>query len=222
MPMSVGRGAMANFQLAEQFFLIGHDEFSGKPAVSIELVECGLVGAMLGELIIEGRLSIKDGRVVVLDREPVDGGLGDRLVNTVDQQRNSHRVRTWAEELGPDAYRIIAERLVASGTLRQERGHKLFGNSGDRYPAVDLYDAARPRLLLNHVIRNREEMDLDQAVLAALLTAVGVEPVLGLDMNRESLRTIINSLLSAMPSPLQDLLSGIDETVASISLTIHR
>jgi len=118
--------------------------------------------------------------------------------------------------------RVIAERLVASGTLRRERGHKLFGNSGDRYPAVDLYDAARPRLLLNHVIRNREEMDLDQAVLAALLTAVGVEPVLGLDMNRESLRTIINSLLNAMPSSLQDLLSGIDETVASISLTIHR
>jgi hypothetical protein len=29
-------------------------------------------------------------------------------------------------------------------------------------------------------------------------------------------------LLNAMPSPLQDLLSGIDETVASISLTIHR
>ena len=204
--MSVGRGVMANVQLAEQFFLISHDEFSGRPAVSIEWVECGLVGAMFGELIIEGRLSIKDGRIVVLDREPVDGGLADSLVNTVDQQTNSHRVRTWAEELGPDAYRIIAERLIASGTLRRERGHKLFGHSGDRYPAVDLYDVARPRLLLNHVLRNREEIDLNQAVLAALLSVVGVEPVLGLDMNRESLRTLINSLINAMPAPLQDLI----------------
>ena len=88
---------MANFQLAEQFFLIGHDEISGRPVVSLELVECGLVGAMFGELIIEGRLSIKHGLIVVLDREPVDGDLSDSLVNTVDRQTNDHRVRTWAE-----------------------------------------------------------------------------------------------------------------------------
>lgn len=213
---------MANFELAEQFFLIGHDEFSGKPAVSNELVEAGLVGALFGELIIDGRLTIKDGRVVIVDREPADGGLADRLVRTVDQQSANHRVRTWAEQLGPDAYQIIADRLVARGTLRRERGRKVFGASAERYPAVDTYDAARPRLMLNHVIRHREEMNLDQAVLAALLTAVGVEPVLGLDMNRELLRNVINSLLNAMPSPLQELMTGIDETVASISLTIHR
>src|SRR4249920_1595624 len=179
---------MANFELAEQFFLIGHDEFSGRPAVSIELVQCGLVGALFGELIIGGRLSIKDGRVVVLDREPTDGGLADRLVTTVDRQSTNHRVRTWAEQLGSDAYQIIADRLVASGTVRREHGRSTFRRSGERYPAVDLYNAARPRLMLNHVIRHREEMDLDQAVLAALLTAVGIEAVLGLDMNRELLR----------------------------------
>lgn len=213
---------MANFELAEQFFLIGHDEFAGRPAVNIELIQCGLVGALFGELIIDGRLSVKDGRVVVLDREPTDHGLADRLVTTVDQQSTNHRVRTWAEQLGSEAYQIVADRLVSSGTLRSERGRSVLRRSGERYPAVDLYNAARPRLMLNHVIRHREEMDLDQAVLAALLTAVGVEPVLGLDMSRELLRSVINSLLNAMPSPLQELLAGIDETVASISVTIHR
>lgn len=213
---------MANFELAEQFFLIGHDEFSGRAAVSNELVECGLVGALFAELIIDGRLGIKAGRVVVLDPEPTDGGLADRLVNTVDQQSTDHRVRTWAEQLGSDAYHIIAERLVATGTLRRERGRKMMGRPVERYPAVDLYNAARPRLMLNHVIRHREEMDLDQAVLVALLNAVGVEPVLGLDMSREVLRTVIHSLVNAMPSQLQELMAGIDEAVASISLTIHR
>src|SRR5207342_3288138 len=82
----VGQGAMPNFQLAEQLFLIGHDNVSGRPVVSIELIECGLVGALFGELIIDGRLSIQDGLVVVLDREPIDGGLADRLVDTIDRQ----------------------------------------------------------------------------------------------------------------------------------------
>ena len=98
---------MANVQLAEQFFLISHDEISGRALVSIERVECGLVGAMFGELIIDGRLGIKHGFIVVLDREPIDGDLSDSLVNTVDRQATDHRVRTWARELAPDAYRIL-------------------------------------------------------------------------------------------------------------------
>lgn len=208
--------------LAEQFFLISHDEFSGKPAVSIELVQCGLVGALFGGLIIEGRLAVKEAKVIVLDPTLSGDELTDRFVQTVERQATSHRVRTWAEQLGPEVYRIIAERLVVAGTLRSETGRKVFGGSAVRYPAVDLYHAARPRLQLNHVIRHREEIDLDQAVLASLLTAVGVEALLGLDMNREALRSIINSLLRAMPTQLQDLMAGIDETVASISLTIHR
>jgi hypothetical protein len=217
----LGRGEMANVQLAEQFFLISHDEISGRPVVGIERIECGLVGAMFGELIIDGRLGIKDGLVVALDREPTDGGLADSLVDTVDRQAADHRVRTWAQELGPDAYRIIAERLVTGGIVRRERGHKLFSHPGERYPAADLYDASRPRLMLNHVLHNREEMDLDQAVLAALLTIVGADPVLGLDTSRSALRSIVSSLINAMPSQLQELLAGIDETVTSISMAMH-
>jgi len=213
---------MANVQLAEQFFLISHDETSGRPLVSIERVECGLVGAMFGELIIDGRLGIKDGLIVVLDKEPVGSGLSDSLVNTVDQQSTEHPVRTWARELDPDAYRIMAERLIASGLLRRERGRKLFSNLGERYPAVDLYDVARPRLMLNHVIYNREEIDLTHALLAALLSAVGVKFILGHDTNRHELRSLVTSLISAMPGQLQELVAGVDEGMASISLTTYR
>jgi hypothetical protein len=213
---------MQSIELAEQFFLIGHDEFSGRPAVSHELVECGLVGAVFGGLVIEGRLAVKDGKAVVLDGVASGNDVTDKLVRTVDQQATDHRVRTWAEQLGPYIYGIVAERLVTVGTLRRERGRTMFGRSGERYPAVDLYHAARPRLMLNHVIRHREEMDLDQAVVIALLAAVGIEQVLGLDMSRDTLRNLINSLVIAMPMQLQELMAGIDETVASISLTIHR
>ncbi len=218
--MILGQGVMANFRLAEQLFLISHDHLSGRASVGVELIECGLVGALFGELIIEGRLSIKDGFVVVLESEPINDGLADRLVDTIDRQSTNHRVWTWAAELGPDAYRIVAERLVVSGTLRRERGRRLFGYAGDRYPAVDLYDAARPRLMLNHVIRNRDEMELDLAVLAALLAALGVEPILGPDISQETERLVLSSLVYAMPSPLQELLAGIDEIVASISSTM--
>ena len=213
---------MANVQLAEQFFLISHDETSGRPLATIEGVECGLVGAMFGELIIDGRLGIKDGFVLVLDKEPVDGGLSDSLVSTVDQQSTEHRVATWARELGPDAYRIMAERLIASGLLRRERGRKRFSHMGERYPAVDHYDVARPRLMLNHVLYNREEIDLRHALLAALLSVVGLISNVERDTNRQGLRPLVNSLINAMPGQLQELIAGIDETMASISMRMYR
>src|SRR5262245_56670382 len=132
-------GDMASIDLAEQFFLIGHDEFSGWPDVSYELMECGLVGALFGSLIIEGRRGVKEGKVHALDPEPTGEDLADRLVTTVDRQSVNHRVRTWTEQLGAFAYRTIAERLVDSGTLRREAGRKLLGRAGERYPAVNLY-----------------------------------------------------------------------------------
>src|SRR6476620_479313 len=110
----------------------------------------------------------------------------------------------------------MAERLIASGLLRRERGRKLFSHPGERFPAMDLYDVARPRLMLNHVLHNRDEIDLNHALLATLLSVVGVETILRRDMSREAWRLLVNSLINAMPAQLQELVAGIDETVTSI------
>ena len=192
---------MHTVELAEQFFLIGHDEFSGRPGVSHELVECGLVGAVLGGLVIDGRLGVKEGKVVVLDGEPGGDDLASKVVETVDRQAANHRVRTWAEQLGPDLYRIIATRLVTAGILRRERGRTVFGRSDERYPAVDLYTAARPRLMLNHVIATarrstsiRRCSQPSSPRSASSGSRAGHEP--------RMLRPVINSLLNAMPNPI--------------------
>jgi hypothetical protein len=42
-----------------------------------------------------------------------------------------------------------------------------------------------------------------------------------LDTSRSALRSIVSSLINAMPSQLQELLAGIDETVTSISMAMH-
>jgi hypothetical protein len=87
---------------------------------------------------------------------------------------------------------------------------------------VDFYDVARPRLMLNHVLHNREEIDLNHALLAALLSCVGVESIFGQGMSRQTLHILVNSLINAMPAQLQELIAGIDETVTSISMTMQR
>jgi hypothetical protein len=76
--------------------------------------------------------------------------------------------------------------------------------------------------MLNHVIYNREEIDLTHALLAALLSTVGVKFILGHDTNRDELRALVTSLIRAMPGQLQELVAGVDESMASISMTMYR
>src|SRR5215213_3200633 len=53
--------------LAADFFLIAHDEFSGKLRISLELLCCGLVGGQLADLIVANRLAVQGGRLLVTD-----------------------------------------------------------------------------------------------------------------------------------------------------------
>lgn len=54
-------GAQATYRLADALFLIGHDEFTGKPHVAVDRLECGLAGAALAELMFEGRIALDGG-----------------------------------------------------------------------------------------------------------------------------------------------------------------
>jgi Golgi phosphoprotein 3 (GPP34) len=213
---------MHSYRLSDEFFLIGHDEFTGKPAINSELIACGLAAALLAELMMAGRLGMNDGRVTLLDKAPVGEAVSDQVLELVGQQRKEHTVRTWTEHLGEPAYELVARRLVDEGVIRREQGRRMLGRGADRFPPVDLYQAARARLWLRHMITHPLEMDLQRAISAGLVTAVGVERVLGLELDSQQIHEIVADRLSYAPEDLQALLVGVNAAVAALSLTIRR
>lgn len=214
---------MADGHLGDDLFLVVHDEFTGKLRVSPDLLECGVVAAVLAELVIAGRLGIPGGRVVVTDhRGQGKDEIGAFVVESVQRQPKTHNVRTWIGTFDGLMTKLTARRLIDAGVLRRETNRRLLRRSADRFPAVDLLAAARPRIRLEHMLRTPEEFDLAGAVIAALVGVLGIDSVLNPALDRGETRELIGQLHGHLPTDLRSLLDGCAEAVAAVSLTVRR
>ena len=211
-------------RLATDFFLIAHDEFSGKLRISADLLGCGLVGAQLAELVMADRVVVEGGRLLVTDvRGDGSDEVGAYVAESIQRQSSAHSVRVWVETFRDVLHELVVRRLIAEGVVRREEGgRQLMRRRPDRFPAIDLLAAARPRLRVEHMLRNPQEFDLSGAVLAVLIGALGVESVLDPEIDRAEARELMSRLEENLPADLRALVEGVRTAVAAISLTIRR
>lgn len=217
---------MADEHLSDDFFLIVHDEFTGKLRVSAELLECGLVVAQFAELIVAGGLGMVEDRVLVRNAGAGADTEVDEIsafvMDSVGRQARPHSVRTWIETLGSPMFELVARRLMDRGILRRETGRGLLMRRPDRFPAVNLLAAARPHIRLEHMLSTPKEFDLDGAVTAALINVLGLDSVLDPSLDRAATRAVTDRLHGHLPSQLRMLLKGTSAAVAAVSLTVRR
>jgi hypothetical protein len=210
---------MSRSHLAENFFLIVHDPFTGKPSVARELLDCGLVAAELADLVLSGHLDVVDDRIVVTDRT---GGRDEEIptfvLDAVARQTSTHTVRVWSESIGEILFDLVVKKLIDSGVVRTERQRTVLRRGPERFPAQDLLRASGPRLRLEHMLRNPATFDLPGAVTAAIVGALGVERTFEFDVERELFIDLTNTL----PPTLERIIAGVAATVAAISLTVRR
>ena len=210
-------------RLAADFFLIAHDEFSGKLRISRDLLGCGLVGAQLAELIMANRLAVEGGRVLVTEVRGDGDEIGAYVAESISRQTSTHSVRVWVDTFRETLYELVVRRLVEEGVVRREQGgRQLMRKRPDRFPATDLLAAARPRLRLEHMLRTPQEFDLPGAILAVLVGAVGVETVLDPEIDRVAARELMARLEENLPADLRSLVDGVRAAVAAVSLTVRR
>lgn len=211
---------MHDFRLGDEFFLINHDQLTGRLAVSRRLLGLGLVAALLGELIIDGRVAVRHHRVVIVDGSSRGDGPGDFLVDSIADQKTPHPVRTWVENLGDIAYELVARRLVERGTVRRVRARRLLSRT-DTFP-VAKREAVQPILTLDAVIRGQRRPAMQQRLLTTLLSAAGVEHVLAPDLDRSLVRAAVAELAEGLSADLKELSAGFDAAVVALSLSIPR
>ncbi|MDQ3577143.1 MAG: GPP34 family phosphoprotein [Actinomycetota bacterium] len=215
---------MAQDKLAESMFLLLHDPFSGRPEVAPELLNCALVAAELAELIIAGRVGIDNDRVVLIDGGDVGSDeMSAFVLESIRSQPRTHSVRSWVEVLSDVLYEMVAGELVEGGVVsREQGGRRLLRRGADRFPSVDLLRASAPRVGLEHMLRVPDDLDLQGAVIAAILGALDIVQGFDVGIDRVALRGRIAELTQQLPSDLRDIVAGVEASAASISLTVRR
>jgi len=209
--------------LAVEFFLLAHDPFSdGRMIVDGQILGCGLVGGKIVDLLLDRRLRIENGLVLVGDGPPSGDPIDEFVVEAVRGQSAAHSVRRWVEALEEDLYQLISDRVVSLGILRREQGGGRFRRQQpDRYPAENLLAASRPQQDLQQMVRSPRDLTLRAGMLLALLGALGLDTVVVGDGDQTRAREIIVEIEENLPADLQVVHAAVASIAGAAALRMR-
>jgi hypothetical protein len=204
-------------RLADDLFLIAHDDYTGKPHPASNTFSAALAGAVLAELAFDGRIAIDHSQVYVADKRSRQEPLTDRALGEIVHRGDGHPVRTWLDFLSTRVRDRVGERLVNAGLVYRTTSRGLSLRSSVRWPGVDPNIVAVPRVRLAAVLeRGEEPLDMRTATLAALVAAAGMLRVLNLE-NKAAVGKI-TAARRMLPSALAELLAAVDAVISTPAL----
>lgn len=213
-------GAQSTHRLADALFLIGHDEFTGKPHAAVDRLDCALAGAALAELLFERRIVLEGGGVAAVDNRLWQEPLTDLLITEIMRREGVHPVRLWIRYLREhvNINERVGTRLVTAGVLRREQG-RLLGRSV-RWPAIDPNQAASARVRLTAMMMQLHQSRLDAAtlLLATFVEAVG----LGATVFDAPVTALMRESRALLPPPLDTLLAAVVAALDATTTAVRR
>jgi len=206
--------------LADELFLLAHDDVSGTPRLHLPTVRLGLAAALIGELLLAGRITTYAAQVLVTDRTPPHDALAHAVLDQLAAEPQHLPLRTWLTFLAEDTHQPVALRLWRAGHLRQEPARRLL-RRGVRYVPVDMNAAAWPWARLTGQLSGRESMATQDLLLAGRVLATGLDRMVLRDTPATARHTL-DQRLAALPVPLRELLGHTAAAVGESVLTQRR
>lgn len=229
-------GRLPELRLADEFFLAAHDHEATRmrPRLLPVVLSIGLTGALLAELMLEGRIGQSDGyllganpRVVRAGRHrsgrPGPHGPGS-VTDQFAEQIAGHPgqpVSAWIGQLRHSATDGVLDRLFADDVLREVKVRRWWGASVVEYQAVDPNRAMGPEARIFGVVSNRvADTSLGAVLLAGLADATGLREKLPVwELSAAEVRTRLSRLRGALPAPLHSLLADVETSVGAALLS---
>ena len=203
--------------LADEVFLVGHDENNGKAHISDGALDTALAGAVLGELLFAGRIALSEETLVMAYGDAATGDMArDAAVLEIQKQAEHYPVRAWVEHLRTDIRPMVAARLIRLGLVERVESRGMLKTTV-RYPFRNRIAAAAPIARLRYMLDHPVNLDEHSAALAGLILAAGLEFVFGGASPREVKLGLTRMAETSHPQ-VRLLVNGIQSAVAALAM----
>lgn len=202
--------------IADEFFLIAHNDTRGKAKLHPAATGLGLAAGLLGELVLYGHITVEAAQVSVIDRRPPADALAHTVLDQLIGEAQHQAVRTWLSFLAQTSVASVGERLARAGVLRRQETRRLLRTTVTYLP-IDLNVAAWPATRLRAVLERAEPPSVPDALLLGLVAAAGLtREVLWSAGPRAHHR--LNLIVPALPAPLKELVAHTEAAVGAAVL----
>jgi len=157
-------------RLADDLYLMAHDDRTGKPLLQPRAAGLGLAGALLAELVLAGRIEVEPGGIAIADRNPPQDALAGSVLGLLLRE-HQHSPREWLVFLARTAASDVAGRLEHSGYLVRTPARTW---RSQRWVPVDPDCAFAPMARVQATLRASRPVTAAQASLAGLAVACGL------------------------------------------------
>jgi hypothetical protein len=205
--------------LADQFYLIAHEDRTGRSRLHPRATGLGLAAGLIGELMLLGRVRVHAGELSVVSREPPGDALAHNVLDLLIVQRQHRELRTWLLFLAQDAVVHVGERLLRAGVVEPVTHRRLRGTQTLYMPMnSDQRNAAAwaPARLANILVQGRA-MDIADRLLAGLVLATGLTRYVLWDfpVHRPGV-THLYTVVEHLPAELRELVEHTEACVGSV------
>lgn len=211
------------FTLFEELFLLSiHEDKGTFIKSSIDRIKPGLVGAVLAELALMGRIQTNDNhRLHLLDDSPTEDELLNEVIAVLKDSEKERKWGYWVNQLNQKSEKFIKEitsRLIEKGVVTQDDDHLLWVMPSPFHPDVQSSTKYMVNRHLRGIVLAQGDCGPREMALLSLLRACGLLDLAFLRDERRLASRFINKLVvsAAMTDPLAQTLQEIETAIAVV------
>jgi Golgi phosphoprotein 3 (GPP34) len=212
-----GPGLGGTGRVADELYLIGHHEVTGRAHLSPRAAGLGLAGALLAELVLAGAVTLEAGTVMP---EPgqADDGLTAAVAGQIAGETPRRPVADWLAFLSRTAAADVAARLARAGYLAPARRRPW---QAARFVPVDADCAFAPIARLKAALHPDRPGDAHAITVAGLAAACGLGARLALYLPPGS-RSRTDALVCLLGPELREVITQTQAAVDAAVLAHRR
>ena len=205
--------------LADQYYLIAHEDRTGRSRLHPRATGLGLAAALLSELVLEGRVGVADGELFIVDRHPPRDALSHDVLDLLSAQSQHTDVRTWLAFLSQDAALRVAERLMRVGAVEMVTRRRMLGSTQTLYmpnTARQRNAAAWASTRIANILVRGMDLNLSDRMLVGLVVATGLtrHVMYGFEMYPHIYHAL-PSMIASLPNDLREIVECTEQSVGT-------